>query len=89
MKISYGYAEHVSSNATSTSSVELFAVLLHLHYKSTRSLHSPWRTFAGLPKVELVEDLGSLDKSEKYRKVYIWSKLKCEIIRTWVLLNLS
>lgn len=75
-KISYGYAEHGSSNAKSTSSAELFAVLLHLHYKSTLSLHSRWRTFAGRLMVALEEGRVNLDRSEisKSTEKYIYGQ---------------
>jgi len=63
VKISYGYAGHVSSNVKSTSSGGLFAVLLHLHYKSTLSLRSRWRTFAGQPMVAPEGDRVNLGRS--------------------------
>ena len=76
MKISYGYAGHVSSNVKSTSSGGLFAVLLHLHYKSTLSLHSLWPTFAGRRLVALGEGRVNLDRSEisKSREKYIYGQ---------------
>jgi len=46
-KISYGYAARAWSSAKSTSFAALFAAPLHLHYKSTLFLRSPWQTFSG------------------------------------------